>query len=85
MSVIHVENLTRIYTMGDVTVAALAGQLRALDPLAVLGRGYAVVTLADTNAVVDRAGVVTAGARLRVRVRDGEFGARATSPAEETG
>jgi exodeoxyribonuclease VII large subunit len=77
--------LDRRFQRHQATVAALAGQLRALDPRAVLGRGYAVVTLADTNAVVDRAGVVTAGARLRVRVRDGEFGARATSPVEETG
>jgi putative ABC transport system ATP-binding protein len=32
MSVIHVENLTRIYTMGDVTVAALAGVSFRIEP-----------------------------------------------------
>jgi exodeoxyribonuclease VII large subunit len=50
----------------------LEKRLRALSPLAVLGRGYAFVTKQD--AVVLSPAQVRSGERLRVRVRDGEFG-----------
>jgi exodeoxyribonuclease VII large subunit len=53
----------------------VAGSLRALDPAAVLARGYAVVTVAATGAVVTRVGDVSNGDRLQVRVADGQLGA----------
>lgn len=46
-------------------------RLEALSPLAVLGRGYAVVTRKDDGSVVSR--VAQASGELKVRVSDGEF------------
>jgi exodeoxyribonuclease VII large subunit len=54
----------------------LESRLLALNPLAVLGRGYAVVT--KGKKVVSSTAQVQAGDALRVRVRDGEFDARVT-------
>jgi exodeoxyribonuclease VII large subunit len=47
--------------------------LSALDPTAVLSRGYAIVTRSD-GAVVGSIAQVAAGDALNVRVTDGEFG-----------
>jgi exodeoxyribonuclease VII large subunit len=49
-------------------------RLLALSPLAVLGRGYAVVTKADR--VVASRSQVQAGDEVHIRVKDGEFDAR---------
>jgi exodeoxyribonuclease VII large subunit len=46
-------------------------RLEALSPLAVLGRGYAVVTRKDDGSVVSR--VAQAIGEMKVRVSDGEF------------
>jgi exodeoxyribonuclease VII large subunit len=46
-------------------------RLEALNPLAVLARGYAVVTRKDDGSVVSR--VVQASDEMQVRVSDGEF------------
>jgi exodeoxyribonuclease VII large subunit len=54
----------------------LESRLLALNPLAVLGRGYAVVT--KGRKVVSSTAQVQEGNALRVRVRDGEFNARVT-------
>lgn len=50
----------------------LAQAFAAVDPRAVLARGYAVVTTA-TGAVVRQAAAVQPGQRLRVQVHEGEF------------
>ena len=52
---------------------ALSGQLRALDPLAILQRGYAVLEDEETAQVVARHDQATPGRRLRARVADGTF------------
>jgi exodeoxyribonuclease VII large subunit len=63
-------------------VEALGQSLRHLNPLAVLERGYSIVTDA-AGAVVQDAGSVTAGDALRVRVARGELDAVVTSsPAD---
>ncbi|MBL8058394.1 MAG: hypothetical protein JNK29_16940, partial [Anaerolineales bacterium] len=49
--------------------------LAAVSPLAVLGRGYALVRRPD-GAVIRRAAEVAAGETLNVRVREGEFTVR---------
>jgi exodeoxyribonuclease VII large subunit len=49
-------------------------RLTALSPLAVLGRGYAVVTRKDDGSVVAR--VEQASGEMKVRVSDGEFEVR---------
>lgn len=55
-------------------LAGLAASLQALNPQAILGRGYAVVTGPDGQ-TIRRAGQVAAGDPLRIRVSDGEFNA----------
>jgi exodeoxyribonuclease VII large subunit len=54
----------------------LEGQLRALDPLAVLGRGYAVLTHQATGATVTSAAQLQPGDLLHTKVHYGEFDAR---------
>ena len=49
-------------------------RLEALNPSAVLARGYAVVTRKDDNSVVSR--VAQASEDMKVRVSDGEFEVR---------
>jgi exodeoxyribonuclease VII large subunit len=56
----------------------LAQQLESLNPLAILRRGYAVVTLAGSGKVVLTASQAEAGSDLRVRLSEGEIKARVT-------
>ncbi len=60
-------------------VAGVSGRLRALDPTAVLQRGYAIVRDAESNQVISRVADAIRGRRLEVRVSDGAFGAEVTS------
>lgn len=55
-------------------VKGMTRRLEALSPLAVLARGYAVVTRKEDGRVVSR--VVDAGDAMKVRVSDGEFDVR---------
>lgn len=57
-------------------LAGLAGRLEGVSPLATLERGYAVVQRAADGLIVRSPAQVAAGDALRVRVRDGEFGAK---------
>jgi exodeoxyribonuclease VII large subunit len=66
----HQLNLTKSRLRG------IRERLASLDPSAVLARGFAVVTRRRDGRVVTRRGQVTAGDELRLRVSDGEFGAR---------
>ncbi|MFW2389046.1 MAG: exodeoxyribonuclease VII large subunit [Polyangiales bacterium] len=56
--------------------AELGAQLDALSPLRVLERGYAIAIRESTGRAVRAAAEVKQGDRLRVRVFDGEFGAK---------
>jgi len=56
--------------------AAVCAHLDALSPLRVLERGYAIVLQESTGHAVRSPSEVSAGDRLRIRVSDGEFGAR---------
>lgn len=53
-------------------LAAAAGKLDALSPLAVIARGYAIAT-DSAGGVVSKVGAVSAGDRLDVRVQDGRI------------
>jgi exodeoxyribonuclease VII large subunit len=53
-------------------VEALDARLRALSPLAVLERGYALVQNAD-GAVIRTLAEVVQGGRITIRLHDGEF------------
>lgn len=59
--------------------ASLRAQLVALDPLAILARGYAVLTDVQTGRVVGRREDAVSGHQLRARVSDGEFSVRVDS------
>jgi exodeoxyribonuclease VII large subunit len=61
-------------------LAGLRAQLEVLDPLAILARGYAVLTDVDGGRVVSSAGEVTAGRLLNARVADGEIRVRVEKP-----
>ncbi len=52
-------------------IEGIRKRLEALSPLAVLKRGYAVVTRKDDSSVVSR--VAQASGEMKVRVSDGEF------------
>jgi exodeoxyribonuclease VII large subunit len=54
-------------------LAAAAARLDTLSPLAVLGRGYAVVWNADRTAIVRDARTVTEGDRVQVTLERGEL------------
>jgi exodeoxyribonuclease VII large subunit len=56
----------------------LAQRLESLNPLAILRRGYAVVTLAGSGKVVLTASQAEAGSDLHVRLSEGEIKARVT-------
>jgi exodeoxyribonuclease VII large subunit len=55
---------------------ALRAQLDALDPLAILARGYAVLTTDDGARVVSTVGQAHPGRTLQARVADGTFTVR---------
>jgi exodeoxyribonuclease VII large subunit len=57
-------------------VVAQRAQLRALDPLAILARGYAVLSDPDSGRVVSDVAEATPGRRLQARVSDGTFNVR---------
>ena len=57
---------------------ALARQLHAVSPLAVLGRGYAIVTTPE-GAVVETADAVALDAALAVQLKTGRLQVRVTS------
>ncbi len=57
----------------------LADRLTALNPLAVLNRGYAVITRADTDELVRTTADARSGDELNVRVSDGSFEVKVTN------
>ncbi len=57
-------------------VQGLAARLSALNPDAVLGRGYAIVQERETGRVITSAKVITPGLALTLRLQDGEATAR---------
>ena len=66
-------------------VAALAQRLEALNPTAVLARGYSITLHEATDRVIVDAGEVEAGALLRTIVARGQFESRVTESAPRRG
>jgi exodeoxyribonuclease VII large subunit len=50
-------------------------RLEALNPLAVLGRGYAVVTRKEDGSVVSRVAQTRPGQQIQIRMLDGQVDA----------
>ncbi len=57
-------------------VQGLAARLTALNPDAVLGRGYAIVQERETGHIITSAQAITPGLALILRLQDGEAAAR---------
>ena len=57
-------------------------RLASLNPISILGRGYAVVTHQDGR-IVRSIEQVSPGDRLKVQVSDGQFDARAVQGSED--
>ncbi|HET7452677.1 MAG TPA: exodeoxyribonuclease VII large subunit [Thermoanaerobaculia bacterium] len=64
---------------------AAAGRLRALDPLAILSRGYAVVYPEGSGVALTDAARTAPGDRLRIRLARGGLDATVTARREEKG
>jgi exodeoxyribonuclease VII large subunit len=73
--------LTRLLERRRVAVAAAAGRLHALSPLAILERGYSVARTAD-GSVVRRVGELPAGRAFQLRVMDGTVACESAGPLE---
>ena len=56
-------------------VKGMQKRLQALNPAAVLARGYAVVTRKDDGSVISRVAQAEQGKQIQVRVSDGQFDA----------
>jgi len=67
--------LTHRLTLENERLQSLNQRLHSVNPLAVLQRGYALVSR-TTGAVIHRASEVTAGEVVHVQVSEGEFRAR---------
>jgi exodeoxyribonuclease VII large subunit len=80
-----VRALTRVATSrtqhGRALLAALSGRLDSLSPLAVLGRGYALVRRSRDGAIVRTAKQLERGERLAIRVAEAQLEAVVDSVA----
>jgi exodeoxyribonuclease VII large subunit len=65
--------VTRRYHRADARFKAGVARLESLSPLAVLGRGYAVVWNTDRTAIVRDARSVSLGERVQVTLHRGEL------------
>ncbi len=68
--------LAHRFQMERVHITAISQQLESLNPLAVLKRGYAVVTRLDDGSLVYNEGQAPGGSDLRVRLAEGELDVR---------
>ena len=62
---------SRLVAGSKMQVDGLSQRLRALDPVATLGRGFSIVHLPDTGQVVSKTNQVSAGDALEITVTDG--------------
>ena len=70
---------------GRARLATAAGRLDSLSPLAVLGRGYAIVWREADGRVLRRAADAAPGEALRLRLGEGELRAVVQAPAGSPG
>ena len=70
---------SRLLFESKLKVDGLSQRLRALDPLATLGRGFSIVHLPDTGQVVSSTKQVSVGDALEITVTDGSVPAVAGS------
>jgi exodeoxyribonuclease VII large subunit len=73
--------ITRRRHRADARLAACAGRLETLSPLAVLGRGYAVCWDDQRTRAIRDASTVAAGDRVRVTLAKGELDCEVREPS----
>ncbi len=73
---------SRLLSESKMHVESLGLRLRALDPLATLGRGFSIVQLPDTGQVVSSTAQVSQGDALDITLSDGSIPAVAGQGAE---
>ena len=61
----------------------LSSELHSASPMAILERGYAVLTRADSGKTITCINEVTPGTQIRARLHDGSFDAAVTQGAED--
>lgn len=61
-------------------IRGMRRRLEALSPLAVLGRGFALVTRTDNGSVLSKVAQVKSGDQISIRVSDGSVDAQITNP-----
>ncbi len=78
----------RLLSESKIQVEGLGLRLRALDPVATLGRGFSIVELPNTGKVLSSAKQVSAGDALEITVADGSIpavaGAADSDKSEKT-
>jgi exodeoxyribonuclease VII large subunit len=60
-------------------LSGISSRIQAVNPFAVINRGYALVTRTGDGKIVSERSSVTPGDELDVRVKDGHFGVQVTS------
>ncbi len=73
-----IEGMVRMLAEKQGALAVLCGRLHSLSPLAVLGRGYAIVKRSDTDKVLTSAAEVVNGDALDIMLADGRLEATVT-------
>ena len=68
--------------LNDSRLRGFEHRLETLNPLAVLGRGYALVTRQEDGKLVSRVGQAKAGDEIQIRVSDGAFDAVVSNDKE---
>lgn len=75
--------MAEIFGQQQQRFAVFAGQLHALSPLAVLGRGYAIVRHAESGAVIKDSRQVSPGECLKLQLAKGELLATVSTESAE--
>ncbi|WP_029918252.1 exodeoxyribonuclease VII large subunit [Pelobacter seleniigenes] len=78
-----VQAMERKLLLHDNELSSLCAKLNALSPLAVLGRGYAIVRHPRTDSIVVNAAQVTAGDSLQIMLAQGRIEAQVTATADQ--
>lgn len=77
-----VQGITRRLERAEHDLEARAGAFAALDPLAILGRGYSLTTDRQTGKILSSVRAARAGQEIQVRLADGALACRIVSLEE---
>ncbi|MBE9486830.1 MAG: hypothetical protein IMY82_06640, partial [Chloroflexi bacterium] len=72
------QGMKQQYERRQQQLTALVGRLDSLSPLAVLGRGYSITRLADTEVILQNSNQAKQGDRLQIQLQKGQVAAVVT-------